>query len=473
MTWRHRSAGGAWFAGVLGLAGLFSDVCQAAEPAKAAGQSGWSAGAASADITPSGPVFMAGYASRKTPSEGVTLPLHAKALALRDAEGHTAVLITADLIGFDRALSTAVTERLRAKLGLSREAVALFASHTHTGPAIRNVARNLREAGLGPEKAKLNDDYRRELETKLVDIAVAAVGKLEPATLAYGVGRAGFAMNRREKTPTGFKIGVNPSGPTDKSVPVLRVTDPQGKLRAVVFGYACHNTTHTDKVMTLSGDYAGFAREKIEADHPGAVALFVTGCAADANPEPRGTVELGRRHGRELADAVESVLAKTEGLKTLSGPLHTAYAEPTVKFAGPTDRASYEARLKEPGTARQGHAKRMIARIDSGEPVETTYPYPIQALALGDSLTLLALAGEVVVDYALRLKPELSAPGRDVWVAGYANDVFGYVPSLRVLKEGGYEGGEAFYYSAFPTPFADDVEDTIAKAARDVVGRVR
>ena len=170
---------------------------------------------------------------------------------------------------------------------------------------------------------------------------------------------------------------------------------------------------------------------------------------------------------------MDAVLARGGGLKPVSGGLRSAYAEPVLHFAGPTDRASYEARLKEPGAGRQAHAKRVLARIDAGRPVESTYPYPVQAFALGDGLTLLALAGEVVVDYALRLKPELSAPGRDVWVAAYANDVFGYVPSARVLKEGGYEGGEAFYYSTFPTPFADDVEATIVKAAHEVVGRAR
>jgi neutral ceramidase len=475
MTWRRSSARGLGFilVGVCGLIGVFADIAVGEGPSKAVGNSGWSAGVASVDITPAGPVWMAGYAARKSPSEGITLPLHAKALALRDGDGHTALIVTADLIGFDRALSAAVTDRIKGKHGLPREAVVFFASHTHTGPALKNVARNLRESGLDADRAKPNEEYRRVLEDKLVAVASEALAKLEPATLSYGVGKAGFAMNRREKTPTGFKIGVNPSGPTDKTVPVLRVADAQGKLRAVVFGYACHNTTHTDKIMTLSGDFAGFARERIEADNPGAVALFVTGCAGDANPEPRGTVELGRRHGRELAEAVEAVLGRAGDLKTLSGPLRFAYDEPTLHFAGPTDRASYEKRLKEPGSGRQAHAKRLIARIDAGEPVETTYPYPVHALALGDSLTLLALAGEVVVDYALRLKPELSGPGRDGWVGGDANDVFGYVPSVRVLNEGGYEGGEAFHYSTFPTPFAPDVEETIVKAAREVVGRVR
>jgi hypothetical protein len=434
---------------------------------------GWSAGAASVDITPDGPVWLAGYAARKSPSEGVTIPIHAKALALKDAEGHTAVFVTVDLSGVDRALTTSLTDRIKQAHGLPRESVAIFASHTHTGPSIRNVTRSLTEAGLDPARAKPNDDYRRTLEEKLFAVVGAALSKLEPVSAAYGVGRAGFAINRREKTATGYKIGLNPSGPTDPAVPVLRLSDARGKPLAVVFGYACHNTTLTAQIMTISGDYAGFAQAALEAEHPGTVALFITGCAADANPNPRGTVELGRQHGRALADTVEAVLSRPEAMKPVSGTLRAAYAEPTLRFAGPTDRDSYEARLKEPNTTRQAHARRLIGLLDAGKPIETTHPYPVQAFALGDGLTLLALASEVVVDYSIRLKRELGGPGRDLWVAAYANDVFGYIPSLRVLNEGGYEGGEAFYGSTFPTPLAPDVEETIVKAAGEVVGKVR
>lgn len=433
------------------------------------GEAGWSAGVASVDITPEGPVWMAGYASRKTPSEGVTLPIKAKALALRDAQGNTAVWVTADLIGFDRDLTEAVAARVKEKHGLPREAIALFASHTHTGPAVKRIEQTLAASGIDPARAAPNLEYRKSLEDKLVGLVGSAISDIKPSTLHHGKGRAGFAINRREKTAAGFKIGLNPDGPTDPDVPVLLVKGEDGKPRAVVFGYACHNTTMTDKIMTISGDYAGFAQQAIEEGHPGAVALFITGCGADANPNPRGTVELGRKHGRELAGAVEAVIGRPEGLANVSGALRVAFAEPTLRFAGPTDRASYEARLNEPGATRQAHARRMIERIDAGKPVDATLPYPVQAFALGDGPTLLALAGEVVVDYATRLKAELSTPDRPLWVAGYANDVFGYVPSLRVLREGGYEGGESLYYTAFPGPFAEDVEETIVKAAREAV----
>src|SRR5690606_21074022 len=85
--------------------------------------------------------------------------------------------------------------------------------------------------------------------------------------------------------------------------------------------------------------------------------------------------------------------------------------------------------------------------------------YPVQLVGFGDDLLMVALAGETVVDYSLRLQKELKAPV--VWVAGYSNDVFGYVPSLRVLQEGGYEAGGAMLWGPLPGPFAEDVEQRI------------
>jgi neutral ceramidase len=116
----------------------------------------------------------------------------------------------------------------------------------------------------------------------------------------------------------------------------------------------------------------------------------------------------------------------------------------------------------------------MIEAIDQGRPIQSAYPhYSVHAFALGDQLTLVALSGEVVVDYAIRLQKELGGEGRALWVAAYANDVLGYIPSVRVLREGGYEAGEAFYGSPWPAPLADDIESIVVNAAHQVVDKVR
>jgi hypothetical protein len=115
-------------------------------------------------------------------------------------------------------------------------------------------------------------------------------------------------------------------------------------------------------------------------------------------------------------------------------------------------------------------AERWLEVINKGEPLPRTYPYPVQAWKLGDGPTWVMLGGEVVVDYALRLKREL---GPNLWVAGYTNDVMAYIPSLRVLKEGGYEGGGAMAPYGLPTAWGPAVEEKIVAAVKERVAAVR
>jgi neutral ceramidase len=435
---------------------------------------GWKAGVARVDTTPTVPVRMAGYGSRTAPSEGVAHPLVAKALALSDEHNSKVVFVTCDIIAFRRPFTMRVTDRVKAKYGLPRENVVLFASHNHAGPSPAEppgLAGTNRTSGAGFEN---NIAYTRDLEDKIVALIGEALGKMEPVSLTYGIGRAHFALNRREPTPKGIRLGKNPAGPIDESVPILRVQRADGKPLAIVFGYACHNTTLRHDMMKIAADFAGYAQDRIEADHPGAVALFVTGCAGDADPHPFGTLEMAKDHGEELGQAVKFVLDHPTWVTAVTGSLRTAFLETTIHFGGPTDRASYEKLLKDSNPGLRRHAQRMIEIIDEGRPIRTEYPYySAQAFSVGDQLTLVALSGEVVVDYSIRLQKELGGEGKTLWVAAYANDVVGYIPSVRVLKEGGYEAGESFYGSTWPAPFADDIESIVVKAAHQVVEKVR
>jgi hypothetical protein len=435
---------------------------------------GFKAGVAQVDTTPANPVRMAGYASRTSPSQGVAHPLAAKALALADANGHQIVFVTCDIIAFRRAFTERVARRVREKHGLRREDIVLFASHNHAGPALIEPAEPAAQSAAPREGFANNVDYTRDLEEKIVALVGEALGRLQPVSLSFGVGRAHFALNRREPTAKGIKLGKNPAGPTDESVPILLLQNAAGKPLAIVFGYACHNTTLRPDMMKIAADFAGYAQDRIQADHPGSVALFVTGCAGDADPHPFGTLDMAKEHGEELGSAVKFVLDHPAWLTPVSGSFRTAYTETTIRFSGPTDRASYEKLLSDSNQGRRRHAQRMIEAIDRGQPIRTEYPYyAAHAIALGDQLTLVALSGEVVVDYAIRLQHELGGVGQTLWVAAYANDVIGYIPSVRVLKEGGYEAGEAFYGSTWPTPLSADIESIVVKTAHDVVTKVR
>jgi neutral ceramidase len=422
------------------------------------------AGVGRVAITPPQPFWMSGYAARTHPSEGVYQELWAKALALRDDQGHQVVIVTTDLIGLPRAISDEVAERVRARFGVDREALVLSSSHTHCGPAVRKNLAVLYD--FGEEDRKRVDAYGAELVDRLVEVVGKALANLAPAQVSVGHGSVGFAADRRALTADGMQIGVNPSGPVDHDVPVLTVAGKDGSLRAVLFGYACHNTTLGGDFYRIGGDYAGFAQAALERAHPGATALFVMLCGGDQNPDPRGTLELAAQHGETLAAEVGRVLGTK--LLPVRPPIRTALEVVALEFA-PHTRTTFEREAAGTDVFRQRRARLMLAAYDEGKPVRET-PYPVQAIRFGGDLTLLALGGEPVVDYALRAKRELA--GENLVVAGYCNNVMGYIPSRRVLQEGGYEAVDNMIYYGQPGPFTESVEDSVFAALHRVAERV-
>jgi len=310
--------------------------------------------------------------------------------------------------------------------------------------------------------------YGAALEEQLFHLASVALDHLEPAALTYQHARCGFAMNRRLPVEGAFHNSPNPEGPVDQEVPVLRVANAGGETRAILFGYACHNTTLP--FYQWCGDYAGYAQEYLEAAHPGAVALFVQGCADDQNPYPRGKLELAQYHGRALATAVEAALSISKPTP-LEGPLAVALADVAIDFAPQPTREGFEQRLQSPDKLLAAHAKRMLARIDKEGALPASYPYPVQVIRLGPALTFIGLAGETVVDYSLRLKRELAGPA--VWVTGYCNDVMAYIPSKRVLEEGGYEGGDSMKFGQLPFPWAPSVEERIVAKVHELFSQTK
>jgi hypothetical protein len=422
------------------------------------------AGVARIDITPEGPIWMSGYASRIKPSTGVLQRLSAKALALEDAKKHRVVIVTTDLIGLPRAMTDVVAARVQKEHGLDRASVLFNSSHTHSGPVVRPNLISM--YSLSPEDDRRLQVYARQLTENLVSVIGAALGDLKPARLAYGTGQAGFAMNRRQATAKGVQIGVNPQGPMDHEVPVLKVEGVDGSLRAVLFAYACHNTTLTGEFYELSGDYAGFAQEAVEKAHPGAMAMFMILCGADQNPNPRSTLELAHKHGQTLGGEVNRVLGGK--LTPVRPPIRAAFRIIDVNFA-PHTREQFEKELKDTNRYKVTRAKAMLAAYDERRPVRST-PYPIQAIRFDNGLTLVALGGEVVIDYQLRVKREFGAS--QMVVAGYSNDVMCYIPSKRILQEGGYEPVDSMIYYGQPGPFAGDVEDTIFEGIRSVLKKV-
>jgi hypothetical protein len=428
------------------------------------GPAEFQAGVARKVITPTGSIWMSGYAARTRPSEGVVHDLWAKALALEDARGGRVVIVGTDLIGLPREVSDEVAARVKKKHGLQRAELMLNSSHTHSGPGVWPNLQVMFDVSPGERQRLI--DYRDRLVDDLVQVVGAALADLAPATLAAGHGSAGFAVNRRQPSGKGFKLGVNPAGPVDHDVPVLRIAAPGGKLRAVLFGYACHNTTLGGDRYQLNGDYAGFAQLELEKALPGATALFLMLCGGDQNPYPRGTPELAAQHGKTLAGEVQRVLAG--GLRPVRPAIRSGYEEVKLELAR-RDRAVFEQEAKGNDRFRKRRAEAVLAALDAGRQVWQV-PVPVQVVGFGENLAMVALGGEVVVDYALRLKREF--PQTDLIVAGYTNEVMCYIPSRRVLGEGGYEAVDSMIYYGQAGPFAASVEEALIAACHRLLVKV-
>ncbi len=419
------------------------------------------AGTASKVITPTEPLWMSGYAGRNKPCDTKQHDLWVKAVAIEDGAGNRCVILTSDLCGIPRSLSEPVCVEVMKRTGLKRENILLSCSHTHCGPVVRDNLMDMYE--MPPDQPAKIFAYTDKLRGWMIETIVAAVKDLKPAKVSVGEGTARFAVNRRQNTEKGVINGIDPVGPVDHSVPVLKVEDEKGALKAVVFGYACHNTT-MDYFM-WSGDYAGFAQIEVEKKHPGALALFWIGCGGDANPLPRRKIELCEKYGKELAVAVAETLdGKT---KPLTEKLTAKYAEVSLPLGEIPGKEKWEADVGSKNHAAKMLAKKMLEQLKTGK-IPDNYPhYPVQVWRFGDQLTWVSLGGEVVIDYNKRLKKEIGGKS-PVWVTGYANDVMSYIPSARVVKEGGYEGESSQIYYGFPTKWSPKIEDIIVNKALEL-----
>jgi putative membrane-bound dehydrogenase-like protein len=437
-------------------------------------------GVAKTDITPDYPIRLSGYAVRKKESEGVAQRLFAKALAIGSDKEGAAILITVDNCGVPKHVRDEVVARL-AKRKIDPSRIAICSSHSHTTPYLAGYLPTLFGEPLPPEHQAHVERYTRELTDKIEAVALQALKDRKPGKLAWGQTKAGFAANRRTK-----------GGPVDHDLPVLVATDRKGNLRALLANYACHCTTLGGETNQICGDWAGYAQEYLERDHPGAIVLVAIGCGADANPEPRTGIDLAKRHGQEIAQSVnellgqvgrvsplraESELAKggahgvtrltLNKLTPIRGPLNCRAKEIQLPLDTLPTRAELERQTTNSNSYIAYHARWNLARLDRDGALPATVPYLVQTWRFDNSMAMVFLPGEVVVDYSLRLKKEFD-PQR-LWVNAYANDVPCYIPSERILKEGGYEGGGAMTYYGWPTRIAPGVEDLIINTVHELL----
>lgn len=412
----------------------------------------WKAGVAKINITPQQPMWLNGYGARDRPSEGTLHDIWIKALALEDTDGRQAVIVTADILGLPKAMSDRIRDRIESDFGLSRAQILLNSSHTHTGPALPDALLSLYP--VNEQQRKQVMEYGAELEDRFVELVGDALVNLEPARLFSMNGVVRFAVNRRNNESSTLHRQTELDGPSDHSVPVIKVEDKKGNLLAVAFGYACHPTALN--FYKWSGDYPGVAQLELEKEFQGATALFFQGAGADQNPLPRRTVPLARQYGRELATAVRRVL--NEDMRPLTSRLTTTYSEVDLQFSElPTKEELLE--IEASSGSRGRWATGLLEKFEQAGSLPISYPYPVQVWRMGDQ-TLVNLGGELVVDYGIEIKRIL---GQDTFILGYSNDVMSYIPSARIIREGGYEGEHAQRVYGQPSTWNPNIEPVILR----------
>jgi len=426
----------------------------------------WKVGLATANITPEKPMWLAGYASRTKPSEGSIHPLWAKCI-LFDAQGNRSLLLTLEVVGIGSSFSNEVRQAISKETGAPIENIIINCSHTHSGPVLDHVLTGIYP--LDDSNKMVIVEYGKWLRAALIQLSKQALQDLEPVKLFAKNGVSRVQVNRRSNQEKDIARLKELKGPNDFSVPVFKVETASGKLKAIIFGYACHPTVLSG--YQWSGDYAGFAQAELEKLYPGAKALFFQGAGGDQNPLPRRTLTLAKQYGKSLALAASVERVIEEDMTELAPKFKSSSANIDLPLTSPPTLGELEKIQKEAGSGYiYEWSSNLIYQYKSGKPILKSYPnYPIQVWDFAGQ-KLISLGGEVTIGYAVKLKEKY---GEDIFVMAYSNDVMGYIPTEQVLEEGGYEGDTSQRAYGLPSKWAPGIEGRILIAIDSLMKKIR
>lgn len=424
-------------------------------------------GVAEVDVTPALGTQLAGFAARTGGATGVYLPLRAVATVITEREtDETVIILSLEWLGFYDNTNR-VRRQIEEMTGVPEDNILLCGTHTHCGPPMRKFVDA--DCRTGIDEPFLNDAFNRMAET-----AVVAMGRREPMALASTTGWCGLGHSRRRPDGRGG-VTWNPTleAPHDHTVPMVRFTDEVGKLRHVIFGYTAH-TSAAGPIFEFGGDYAGFAMREIETSLSCSTA-FLQGCAGDQKAYVAKTGEAGfpaysisevHEMGRQLAEGVKREIYHGRW-SAVEGALATVRRDVCLELTV-LDRKEYESWEDSENEFFARWARDHIGKIERGESPDTSVSFELQIIRFGSSLTWIAMAGEMSVEYGLRAVREFGAHFGHVWPVGYANEMVGYVCSERQLAEGGYEVFDSMQYIMKPGPYESGTEEKIFTAMREM-----
>jgi len=426
------------------------------------------AGTATANLTPPVGAFLAGFASRTRPCEGIHDDLLARALVV-EADGQRLALVSCDLIGLTTESVASIREMAEKAAGVPAASVLIACTHTHSGP----TTGVLRHPGLDLEFVHI-------VEKKVAGAIAEAASNLADAALAVGRGRARIGVNRRQRQPDGSTtLGKNPEGPTDPDVAVVRVDGPGGRPLAIVACHACHPVVLAGGNYLVSADFPGRLAAFVEGVFPGCRCLFFNGGCGNINPVVvGGTFEdasrLGRFLGAEVVKVAEGLSPRPEAVVGTSSRAVEVPLAPLPSAEEARTTIEERTRVLEEQLA-SGAVSREVAEADWergwAREVMSEYGKPDRLRALSLELmgvrlgnaALIGMPGEVFVEIALAVKN--AAPLQPTAVVSYANGVVGYIPTARAFEEGGYEVERAYKFYRGVYAFTPEIEQVVTQGA--------
>lgn len=403
-----------------------------AVPVPAAAQTtGFRASAVKVDITPSGSKWLAGYPARQ--STGVHDHLFHRIVALDD--GHTQFfLVASDLCLFAPGVYDEVTTRLKKEQGIAPVQVWWTVTHTHSAPEVG-------PHGLGkvmmPERYTHEPDaeYTAFVQNALIDGIKQARAKLAPARLAVGTGYSAANINRRARDVDGhISLGLNPDGPADRQIGLIRLEHPDGSPIALIANYPMHGTALGPSNKLISGDAPGVVAAYVE-EHLGAPMLYINGAAGNIAPIYTVQEDFAAAHITEFNVLLgDRILAVNRSIKTGTPEVRLRPGETSVE----TPRRAgfgWDASLGDYLRAAPGEAG--------------TIRLPVRFLIVNDDIALWSAPVELFCEISMGVRDR--SPFPHTFYFGYANGWLGYLPTRQAYHEGGYE--------IHTNPFTEQVED--------------
>lgn len=366
------------------------------------------------DITPKTPQWLMGYGPRL--STGVHDPIFHKIVALDDGTTQF-FLIASDLCIFSPSVYDDATKRLKQETGIDARNVWWTVTHTHAGPEVGPPG--MYDVLLqGRSDHEFNRDYAEFAITSLIQGIKGARASLVPARLGIGIGSAQANINRRARDVDGkISLGLNPDGPVDRQIGLVRLDHPDGRPLALIANYAMHGTVMGGQFMEISGDGPGTVAAYVESKL-GVPMLYINGAAGNIAPIYSVYPNPKSGHLSEFNVLLgDRILEANRSLKAPDGPVRLQSAEAFIE----TPR---KAGMGWPVGLERYATKDNLVRI------------PVRYLRLNDTVFWGAPV-EMFCELAFAVRN--ASPFRHTFFFGYTNGWLGYLPTAKAFEEGGYE----------------------------------